>query len=150
MSPTTATPSAESKRTPRKQPETLRIRTITPSFTVNDLKVSIAWYRDILGFLVADEIRHEGQLVGAVMRAGAAELILGQDDFAKGKDRKKGVGFRIHCRSVQDIDSIAQAVEKRGGVFEQPPTTHLWGIRDFTVVDPDGYKISIGNWEGDE
>jgi len=127
----------------RKKPETLRLRAVMPTLTVNDIAKSISWYRDVLGFTVADEMKHEEQLVGAVIKAGNAEFLLGQDDWAKGKDRSKGVGFRLYCVSVQDIDQIATDIKARGGEIDQEPKDQPWGARDLSVVDPDGFKITI-------
>jgi hypothetical protein len=41
----------------RRQPETLRLRSLMPALTVDDLAASVAWYRDVLGFIVAEEYR---------------------------------------------------------------------------------------------
>ncbi|MBI4503809.1 MAG: VOC family protein [Gemmatimonadetes bacterium] len=127
----------------RKQPETLRLSSITPSLTVNDLLRSIGWYRDVLGFKVQEEWKHNGQVMGAELKAGTVSVMLGQDDFAKGRDRKKGEGFRLYCTTRQDIDQLADLIKARGGVLEQEPADQPWGARDFTVVDPDGFKITI-------
>jgi catechol 2,3-dioxygenase-like lactoylglutathione lyase family enzyme len=80
----------------RKQPETLRLRAVMPALTVNDIQVSIAWYRDVLGFVVVEEYPRDGKLMGAQLRAGTVELLLAQDDFAKGQ-RQKGAAFRLFC-----------------------------------------------------
>jgi uncharacterized glyoxalase superfamily protein PhnB len=125
------------------QPGTLRLRSIMPSLTVNDLKASLSWYRDVLGFHLAEEYKMEGKLVGARLEAGAVGLLLNQDDFAKGRDRKKGLGLRLYCTTGQDVDELAAAIQQRGGVLSQPPTTQPWGPRDFAVTDPDGFQISI-------
>ncbi len=128
----------------RKQPETLRLRAVMPALTAGDLGESVAWYRDVLGFVVVDEMKNdEGQLVGAVLQAGGCRFLLGQDDFKKGRDRRKGVGFRLYCATAQDIDQLAANVKARGGVLDQEPIDQPWGARDFAVVDPDGFKISI-------
>jgi catechol 2,3-dioxygenase-like lactoylglutathione lyase family enzyme len=119
---------------------------MAPSLTVSDLHRSVAWYQDVLGFVVAEEWTHEGRLAGVRMRAGVVDFLLNQDDFAKGRDRKKGEGLRFYCRTVQDVDELARAIRSRGGTLAQEPTTHPWGVRDLAVVDPDGFKISIGNW----
>ena len=129
----------------RKKPETLRLRSAMPALTVNDLEASVAFYRDILGFVVQEEIRHEGRFVGASMRAGNVDFLLGQDDFAQGKDRVKGVGFRTYCTTSQDIDELAADIKARGGTLLAEPTDQPWGARDFSVEDPDGYKISISS-----
>ena len=127
----------------RRQPETLRLRALMPTFTVNDIQVSVAWYRDVLGFLVAEEYERDGKVMGVRIKAGATEFLLAQDDFAKGRDRQKGVGFRLFCVTSQDVDQLAAAVRERGGQLAQEPKDQPWGTRDFAVVDPDGFNISI-------
>src|SRR5260370_856704 len=73
-----ATKKARSTKTPRlgarRQPETLRLRTLTPSFTATDLQRSIAFYRDVLGFVVGDEWRENGTLAGCEIHAGAVTI----------------------------------------------------------------------------
>src|SRR5215213_7515898 len=97
----------------RKQPETLRLRSLVPSLTVNDLQASIAWYRDILGFIVAEEYKQDDQVMGVRLQAGTVNFLLTQDDFAKGRDRQKGVGLRFFCMTAQDIDQLAATVRER-------------------------------------
>jgi uncharacterized glyoxalase superfamily protein PhnB len=128
---------------PRRQPETLRLRSVSPGLTVNDIQKSIAWYRDIVGFIVAEEWQHEGKLSGAVLRAGTMEILLGQDDFAKGRDRQKGLGMRIYCKTEQDIDQLAATIISRGGTLEHGPKDQSWGVRDLALIDPDGFRMSI-------
>ena len=128
----------------RKQtPETLRLRTVMPMLTVNDIQGSITWYRDVLGFTPAEEYQQEGKVVGARLRAGVVEILLTQDDFAKGRDRKKGAGVRLYWTTAQNIDQLAATIRERGGQLTQELTDQPWGARDFAVVDPDGFNISI-------
>ncbi len=129
---------------------TLNLGGVMPAITVSDLGASIAWYRDVMGFVVAREMEHEGQRVGAILSAGGVQFLLGQDDFAKGRDRQKGLGFRLYCVSEQDIDEVAAGIKARGGTLDQEPTDQPWGARDFSVVDPDGFKISISSGTGEE
>jgi uncharacterized glyoxalase superfamily protein PhnB len=127
----------------RKQPETLRLRTLMPSITASDLQASLAWYRDVLGFTVAEEYRRDDKLMGVRLMAGSVQILLGQDDFVKGRDRQKGAGLRLFCTTAQDVDQLAAAVKERGGKLAHEPTDQPWGTRDFGVVDPDGFNISI-------
>lgn len=128
---------------PRRQPETLRLRRIAPSITATDLQRSIAFYRDTLGFVVADEEIEGGRLAGVELRAGAVTVWLVQDDFAKGRDRQKGVGFRLRCHTTQDVDRLAERIKGRGGRLDQEPQDMPWGERMFTLTDPDGFKLSF-------
>ena len=129
---------------------TLNLSGVMPAITASDLGASIAWYRDVMGFVVAREIEHEGQRVGAMLSAGGVQFMLGQDDFAKGRDRQKGIGFRLYCVSEQDVDELAAGIKGRGGTLDQEPTDQPWGARDFAVTDPDGFKITISSGTGEE
>ena len=127
------------------QPGTLRLRSVTPSLTVNDLQASLVFYRDVLGFHLAEEFQRDGRRVGVRLQAGTITFLLTQDDFAKGRDRKKGVGLRLYCTTAQEIDALAAAIQARGGVLSQPPTDQPWGVRDFAITDPDGFQLSISS-----
>jgi len=127
----------------RRQPETLRLRSASPSFTVNDLQKSLAFYRDVLGFSEKDRFERDGALHGVELVAGSVSVFLAQDDWQKGHDRVKGQGFRIYCDTVQDIDALARRIQERGGALAEEPKDEPWGGRDFAVVDPDGFKITI-------
>ena len=128
---------------PRKQPESLRFASVAPSFTVNDLSRSLTWYRDVIGFQMGDKWERDGKLEGAELKAGTVVFILNQDDFSKGRDRVKGEGFRLYCRTRQDINALAAAIKARGGALASEPTDRPWGTRDFSLTDPDGYRFSI-------
>src|SRR5438093_11005171 len=102
---TRATRPTRAAKIKREQPESLRLRSISPSFTVNDLERSVAWYRDGLGFFVSERWEEGGRLQGVMLKAGTCHLGLSQDDFSKGRDRPKGVGFRISGGTTQDVDA---------------------------------------------
>ena len=134
---------SEQERIKRHQPETLRLRQVMPSLTVGDLEASIRWYTDVLGCVLEERHENEGRLVAAILGAGVAQILLGQDDWAKGRDRDKGVGFRLYCTTFQDVDQVAADIQARGGTLASEPTNQPWGARDFSIEDPDGFKITI-------
>lgn len=136
----------KSRRKPiRRKPETLRLRGVEPSLTVNDLQASLAWYRDVLGFTVDETWEHGGKLAGVSLKAGSVYLNLSQDDWAKGRDRVKGEGFRLYLSTAQDVDEIAALVKARGGTLASEPADQPWRARTFNLVDPDGYKLTISS-----
>ena len=115
----------------------------SPSFTVSDLEKSLAFYRDVLGFAVEETWKDEGKVIGMSLRAGDVSFMIGQDDWKKGRDRKKGEGFRIYCTTKKNIDDLAKRIEAKGGRLDQGPTDQPWGVRDISLSDPDGFKITI-------
>jgi uncharacterized glyoxalase superfamily protein PhnB len=143
MSPQKKT--AKKAAQPRKSPETLRLRSVDPGLTVNDLQRSLAWYRDVLGFTEGERWEHDGKLAGISVVAGTVTINLTQDDWAKGRDRKKGEGFRLYLNTVQDVDEIAAAIKARGGALLSEPTDVSWGARVFQLVDPDGFKLTVSS-----
>ena len=127
----------------RRKPETLRLRMLAASLTVNDLDISIAWYRDGLGFVVGERWEDKGKLMGVEVKAGAVSLYLNQDDFAKGRDRVKGVGVRIHAQTAQSVDELAERIRAYGGKIIAEPADMPWGERVFAVEDPDGFRLGF-------
>jgi len=121
----------------------LALRSVSPSFTVNDLDRSLAWYRDVLGMVVSDRWESEGRLMGVELTVGGATFMLGQDDWKKGRDRAKGEGFRLYCDTSEDIDALAATIRSKGGTLMQEPRDEPWGARTLALEDPDGFKITI-------
>jgi predicted enzyme related to lactoylglutathione lyase len=131
------------RRKKRRDPETLRLRSFVPSFTVNDLQRSVAFYSDVLGFFVSQRWSSDsGVLQGVMLKAGTCEMGLMQDDWAKGRDRKKGEGVRLTCETVQAIDALAARIKAAGGRLTQEPRDEM-GSRSLWVDDPDGYHLSL-------
>ena len=140
----TSSSSAKPGEPKRKQPESFRGRALSASLTVKDIEKSVAWYRDIVGFIVGQEYRNGEALVAVSLKAGKVEILVTQDDGAKGFDRKKGDGLSLRITTAQDIDELAGRVRDRGGVLETEPAD-MWGARVFRVADPDGFKLVISS-----
>ena len=82
--------------------------------------------------------------MGVSLQAGGVTFMIGQDDWKKGRNRKKGEGFRLYCTTTQDVDALAKEIQARGGKLDSEPRDQPWGTRDFSLTDPDGFKITIG------
>lgn len=126
--------------------DTLKARGIFPSLTVNDIAVSKRFYVDGLGFAVKDEWKDDkGKVLGYMLNAGSAAsgLGIGQDDFAKGRDRVKGIGVRFWIETDQDLEAIAKSVKAAGFKLDSEPAKLEWGKMAFSVSDPDGYKVTV-------
>jgi catechol 2,3-dioxygenase-like lactoylglutathione lyase family enzyme len=126
--------------------ESLKARGIFPSLTVSDVAASRKFYVDGLGFSVQDEWKDDkGKVMGYMLNAGGpgSGLGIGQDDFAKGRDRVKGIGIRLWIETDQDLASIASSVKAAGFALDSEPAKLQWGKMAFAVTDPDGYKLTV-------
>ena len=121
----------------------LQATSLSPALTVNDLAKSIQFYGDGLGFEVADRNERNGVLVYVSLKAGDGTMGLGQDDFAKGRDRVKGVGVRLWVSTKQDVTAIANRAKAAGIKLDSDPAALPLGPVAFAVTDPDGYKLTI-------
>ena len=130
--------------TPRTQPESFRGRSLAASLTVSDLPRSLAWYRDVVGFTVDRKFEREGRLAAVALKAGGVELLLTQDDGARGAERIKGEGFSLQITTTQDVDALAKRIKDRGGLLTTEPAD-VWGARVFRMQDPDGFRLTISS-----
>jgi catechol 2,3-dioxygenase-like lactoylglutathione lyase family enzyme len=124
-------------------PQTLRVRAFEPTFTVDDVERSERFYTDVVGFVVDQRWTEGGKVQGVLMKAGNSRLGLSQDDWAKGRDRKKGVGFSLWCETEQDIDALAARIKGAGARLALEPKDEPGLGRNLAVDDPDGFRLRI-------
>jgi len=122
----------------------LQAKTVSPTLTVDNLQQSVAFFEG-LGFGVEERWEEKGTLLGVMLRAGEAQIGLSQDDWKKGRDRKKGVGMRIYLSTTQDIDQLAADARKAGIALDKEPHETPWGGRAFEVTEPSGFTLTIGS-----
>ena len=120
---------------------TLNAIGLAPILTVDDLDQSLEFYQR-LGFRIEQRYEREGRLVGMMVRAGEARLNLSQDDWAKGRDRAKGIGVRLFIVTDQNVDQLAAQATEAGLHLERETTDMPWG-RSFDLTDPDGFKVTV-------
>ncbi len=126
-------------------PAVLNATTMGCSITCKDLDASIRFYRDAVGFAVAQNYEHEGKVVAAVIVAGQVAIVLNQDDGKLGWDRIKGQGFylQINVAGLADVDAAAARIKAAGGTLIDEPADRPWGVRMFQFRDLDGFKLGV-------
>lgn len=110
------------------------------SLTVADIRRSVAWYRDVVGFAVDREFARDGALMAVSLRAGSARILLTQDDGARGLNRVKGEGFSLSITTAEDLEEVARRMRAGGGDAAVEPTR--FGSR-IALQDPDGFRLVI-------
>lgn len=125
------------------------LRNTIPLIFPEDTDETIDFYRDVLGFVVAER---DDEFVE--LRSGSLELWLHDDDAVDDeefrqrlKDKERGVGLNL-CFEVDDLDKYYERVVEKGGApLEVEPRETPWGTRRFTVQDPNGYHLQFFAWE---
>lgn len=122
----------------------LQAKSISPGLTVDDLQKSIRFFEG-LGFGVEERWEENGQLNGVLLRAGDARVWLNQDDWKKGRDRRKGVGMRLFIETAQDVDRLAARAGEAGIALTTEAHDTPWGSRAFEVTEPSGFILTISS-----
>ena len=124
----------------------LQAKTVSPTLTVDNLEQSVTFFEG-LGFGVEERWEENGVLLGVMLRAGEARINLSQDDWKKGRDRRKGVGTRLFIGTNQNIDQLAADAKKAGVTLDSEPHDTPWGTRVFDVTEPSGFRLTISSEE---
>ena len=124
--------------------EAVQISAIVPTLTVDDLQKSITFY-EALGFAIDERWEEKGTLLGVMLRAGRTQIGLNQDDWKKGRDRKKGIGVRlsISTSTPGSVDEIAKRAKNAGITLTSEPRDTEWKSRAFEVTDPTGFLLTV-------
>ena len=123
--------------------EAVQISAIVPTLTVDDLQKSITFY-EALGFAIEERWEDKGTLLGVMMRAGETRIGLNQDDWKRGRDRKKGIGVRLSISTTPgNVDAIARRARNAGITLASDPHDTEWKSRAFEVIDPTGFVLTI-------
>jgi catechol 2,3-dioxygenase-like lactoylglutathione lyase family enzyme len=121
--------------------------------TVDDIDAAVAFYRDILGLTVRNEVSNGGfrwitlvtdsqpeiQIVLSQPHAGRSQ----EDGDALAALLAKGALTMIQLRS-DDLDATFDKIATAPGVeVLQEPASQFWGVRDAAFRDPAGNMVRI-------
>jgi uncharacterized glyoxalase superfamily protein PhnB len=105
-------------------------------FQVRDFAEALAWYRDVLGFEV-------GWTVGDPPSYASVCRDRAEINFGAPKPGQTIAPSSVYI-AVTDIDAYHDALRARGATIDVPIADRDYGMRDFTVTDPSGNRISYG------
>ena len=116
-----------------------RYRDAFPILSVADMRRSLAFYRDLLGFEVQYAFPSEDEPgFASLSLPGGGKLGLGLNPEAKGGP------FAATWLYTDDVDQAVGELRDAGVEVKQEPVDQPWGERQATVVDPDGYDVHLG------
>jgi catechol 2,3-dioxygenase-like lactoylglutathione lyase family enzyme len=111
-----------------------------------DVERGIRFYRDMMGFKLIEDFRHEGRPVYARMRApggdGTIALHLAGTGASVASD-----GVRLYFE-VRELDAFCASLQRKNFYITQMPRMMPWGWRHAYLNDPDGHEISL-YWAGE-
>ena len=105
---------------------------------VKDLRVEAAYYIDKLGF-DRDFIAPGWEFLSF----GDFKVMLGECADEMTAEATGNHSWYAHAL-VENVDEVYQEFIDRGAKILSPIENKHWGIREFSVVTPDGHRIAFG------
>jgi len=123
------------------------------NLSVADLDASVDWYGRVFGFQAVEQGEYAGS-PWKILRSGEALLCLYEHPERRLLDSDALGGEGVHGLShfglrVRDPEAWEETVSREGlevlygGVVQWPAS------RSWYVLDPTGYEIEVGCWNGD-
>jgi lactoylglutathione lyase len=118
------------------------VKQAVPFFWVRDIRASIRYYVDGLGFKMTNQWVHEGELRWCWLELGDAALML-QEFWTDGPhhnlpETTVGVGVSV-CFLCQDAIALYRDFRSRGVEAKRPFVGN--GMWVTSLTDPDGYHV---------
>ena len=119
-----------------------------------DPEASLAFYRDVLGFEVRNDVGYDGMrwiTVGPVNQPGTSIVLHppAADPGTTDDERRliaemmaKGT-YAIIVLATKDLDATFEKLQASNAEIVQEPTQQPYGVRDCAVRDPAGTMIRI-------
>jgi uncharacterized glyoxalase superfamily protein PhnB len=120
----------------------------------DDPEASLAFYRDVLGFEVRNQVEYGGMHWNTVGPAGQPQVNVvlhppGADPGVTDDERRtiaemmaKGTYASIML-ATPDLDEVFRRLQDGEAEIVQEPTDQPWGARDCAVRDPAGNMVRI-------
>ncbi len=131
-----------------------------PTFEVNDLRESIEWYTNVMGFVLMYEMPDpDGNAHMAHVRKEKYQdiMLIGRNNRKNDDMIKKGVGVTITFQFTGNdgdhhisIDEYASKIREAGVTVLEGPVNRPWNTRELTVSDPDGYRLIFSAVRGEK
>lgn len=124
----------------------IEVHSVTPLLEVFDIRASLAFYQDILGFDVVHSHEPDGHLYWVMLKLGGAVIMLNAryEDHRRppqeDKARDAGHADTELFFDCADVDAVYMHLKQKGCAVKVPQTA-FYGMKQVWVTDPDGFRI---------
>ena len=143
----------------KRKPATSKVTMIDPYIRVKNVSRSVDWYKRMLGMQIEMAVPNKKNPAMVRMNAGNPDgvaLMIGDgSDPMSGKKAPASVTSAIAARTAQKvvsfyfrvdkkIDSLFESAKRKKANIDQPIMNMDYGMREFSMIDPDGYLVAVG------
>ena len=123
-----------------------QFKKLTPNLLVANVERSLAFYVDTLGFARGMTVPDASPFVFAAVTSGDVEIFL-NDAATAVKEYPAFAGKPIGATGtmfieLEGVDALHERI-KSSVTITMPLVTQFYGMREFGILDPDGYVITF-------
>ena len=118
---------------------------VTTLLQVFDMRKSVAWYCDVLGFVVLQKHEPEGHLYWTMLKLGDAVIMLNakyEDDKRPQTPPRSDHGDVTLYFACPDVDQAYEHIRAKLPRTNPPKVTY-YGMKQLTITDPDGFDLCL-------
>ena len=117
---------------------------LSPTLAVRDMKKTIDFYTNALGFKLGMCFPSpDNPKYADLSKDSMVMMFLPTKNVGISGEEKLGTGVNFYMQIDGDIDKYYDELKQKGVKIAIDIKTEPFGIRDFTVQDPDGYKLTF-------
>ena len=117
---------------------------ISTTLAVRNMKQTIEFYKNSLGFEMGMAFPDaDNPEYADLSKDGMVIMFILTENIGIGSEEKLGVGVNIYMQIDGDIDEYYNELKNKGVKIVVDIKDEPYGIRDFTVQDIDGYKLTF-------
>ena len=127
-------------------PNAPQAKKLTPNLIVSSVEKSLSFYQDTLGFARGMTVPEQSPFVFASVTSGPIEIFFNdRSTVSKESPQMGGLalgGGNTMFIEISGIDAYHDQIKERVKIV-LPIVTQWYGMREFAIVDPDGYVITF-------
>jgi uncharacterized glyoxalase superfamily protein PhnB len=117
---------------------------ISPTLAVRNMRQAIQFYRDSLGFKIGMAFPDaDNPEYADLSKDGMVLMLIPAKNVGIGAKEKLGLGVNLYMQINGDIDEYYSELKNKGVKVVVDIKDEPYGIRDFTVEDTNGYKLTF-------
>ena len=122
---------------------------LSPTLAVRDMKKTIEYYTESLGFKLGMTFPSpESPEYADMSKDGMVLMFLPAVNLGIGNDENLGTGVNLYMQIDGSIDAYYDEVKEKGVKITADIKDESFGIRDFTVEDINGYQLTFNVTKG--